>query len=286
MNDQAANLRRKIEMTNHPKQAKTIAIVSGKGGVGKSNIAVNFSLELINRGKKVILFDLDIGMGNINLLLGLQPNKSIADLFNEGLSIYDIIEQGPNDLSYIAGGSGLSGFLQLDESKKSYFFEQYHALCEMYDFIIFDMGAGASIDSLFFILASDECIVVTTPEPTAITDAYSMIKQIIQQGGEMPIQLILNRSTSQKEGLLALERFQQVVHQFLHIHTKVLGIIPEDKAVAQAVIHQIPYMISDEKSHVAKSIRKLTENYAALSNEKKETTSFIDKFKNLLRGNT
>lgn len=286
MNDQAAKLRRKVEITNNPKQAKTIAIVSGKGGVGKSNIAVNFSLELINHGKKVILFDLDIGMGNINILLGLQPKKSIVDLFNEDLSVHDIIEQGPNGLSYVAGGSGLSGFLQFDESKKNYFFDQYNELTEMYDFIIFDMGAGATIDSLFFILASDECIVVTTPEPTAITDAYSMIKQIVHQGGEMPIQIILNRSTSQKEGLLALERFQQVVYQFLHIHTKVLGIMPDDKTVTQAVIHQTPYMILNGKSHVAKSMRKLTENYVALSsdNNSKETKSFIEKFKKLLRG--
>lgn len=286
MNDQAARLRRKVEITNNPRQAKTIAIVSGKGGVGKSNIALNFSLELMSQGKKVIIFDLDIGMGNINILLGLQPKNSIVDLFNEGLSVHDIIEHGPNGLSFIAGGSGLSGFLQLDESKRNYFFDQYNELIQMYDYIIFDMGAGATDDSLFFILAADECVVVTTPEPTSITDAYSMIKHIVHNGGKMPIQIVLNRSISRKEGALALERFQQVVHKFLDIQTTVLGVMPDDKTVTQAVIRQTPYMMLDEKSQVSKAMRKLTEKYVLASNKNNtaETKTFTEKLKKLLRG--
>lgn len=286
MNDQAAGLRRKIEISNHPRQAKTLSIISGKGGVGKSNIALNFSLELIKHNLKVIIFDLDVGMGNINILLGLQPRKSIVDLLNDELSIDEVIEHGPGNLSYIAGGSGLTNFLKLDEAKKNHFYKQYDELVKMYDYIIFDMGAGVTTESLFFILASDESIVVTTPEPTSITDAYSMIKQVVNYGGTMPIRIILNRAKSQKEGMQALERFQKVVDQFLKISTISMGILPEDQTVSQAVIKQTPYTLLNEKSKVAKSMRLLTENYVNSSTDTKyiETDSFIQKFKKLWRG--
>lgn len=286
MNDQAASLRRKIEAQHHQRLAKTISIISGKGGVGKSNIALNFSLELMNQGKKVIIFDLDVGMGNIHILLGLQPDKTIIDLLNENLSIYDVIAYGPEGLAYIAGGTGLTGFLELTEDRKNHFYMQYNELVQMYDYIIFDMGAGVTQDSLFFILASDESIVVTTPEPTSITDAYSMVKQIVNHGGEMPIHIILNRAISQKEGIAALRRFQHVIKQFLHIQTNGMGVIPEDQIVTQAVLQQTPYMLLNKKSQAAKSMRKLTENYLTSSNKTDfiEESSFVQKLIKLLRG--
>jgi len=284
MDDQAASLRRKVEMNSQPREAKTVSIISGKGGVGKSNIALNISLELLNQDKKVILFDLDVGMGNINILLGLQPKNSIVDLLNEKLSIFDIMEQGPRNLSYIAGGSGLSGFFTLDDSKKNYFFEQYNELIHLYDYIIFDMGAGVTEDSLFFILASDECIVITTPEPTSITDAYSMIKQVVTNGYDMPIHVILNRARSQKEGMQALKRFQQVVTQFLQIHINLMGIIPEDQIVSEAVRKQTPYVILNEKSRAAKAMRELTTNYIKSTKEMNRirTNSFIQRLKKII----
>ena len=284
MDDQAASLRRKVEMNSQPREAKTISIISGKGGVGKSNIALNISLELMNQDKKVILFDLDVGMGNINILLGLQPRKSIVDLLNEELSIFDIIEQGPRNLSYIAGGTGLSSFFTLDAPKKNHFFEQYNELVHLYDYIIFDMGAGVTVDSLFFILASDECIVITTPEPTSITDAYSMIKQVVTNGYDMPIHVILNRARSQKEGMQALKRFQQVVTQFLQIHINLMGIIPEDQIVSEAVRKQTPYVILNEKSRAARAIRELTINYIKSTKQMNNirTFSFIQRLKKFI----
>lgn len=273
-----------MELKNNPRQAKTISVISGKGGVGKSNIALNFSLELIKHRKKVLLIDLDVGMGNINILLGMQPDKTIVHLFEEELSFYEIIEQGPEGLAYIAGGSGLSKFFMLDKSRKNHFYKQYNELVEMYDYIIFDMGAGSTEDSLFFILASDESIVVTTSEPTSITDAYSMIKHVVNNGGTMPIHVILNRATSQKDGMQALKQFQEVVTQFLHIQAHLMGIIPEDKTVTQAVIQQTPYILLNEKSQAAKAMRELTTNYINASNKINHIGkySFIQKLKKLI----
>lgn len=284
MSDQAESLRQQLIIAENPKQAKTLSIVSGKGGVGKSNTALNFSIELIKKRKKVLLFDLDVGMGNIDILCGLHAKKTIIDMFTEHLSIYDIIEPGPAGLSYIAGGSGLSGFFMMDQEKQQYFFEQYKALVQMYDYIIFDMGAGVTRDSLFFILASDECIVITTPEPTSITDAYGMIKHVIHNQPNMPIYVIMNRSFNHKDGLDSLERFKQVVTKFLRINIQLLGILPDDPTVSKAVRRQMPYVMFSEKAAVSIALRQLTLNYLNETSNRNEikSFSFIQKLKQLL----
>ncbi|MFD1850363.1 MinD/ParA family protein [Oceanobacillus bengalensis] len=285
INDQAARLRRQIENNKNPKQAKTLCIISGKGGVGKSNIAVNFSLELINNGKKVLLIDLDVGMGNVDILLGLHAKKTIFDMFHENLLIHDIIEVGPNNLAYIAGGSGLQDFFSMDENKKSFFITQYNELVDMFDFIIFDMGAGIQAESLFFILSADECIVVTTPEPTSITDAYSAIKHVISNQRNMPIYVIMNRSISKKSGKQALNRFSGVIEQFLQIKVRQLGILPDDKAVVQSVIKQVPYLLLNERSDVSKALKELTFNYLSDGegmDKDRSASSFVKKLKQYL----
>lgn len=284
MRDQAESLRRRLEMARNPKQAKTISIVSGKGGVGKSNIAVNFSLELLRQQKKVLLFDLDIGMGNIDILLGLHASHTIVDMFDKGLSIHDITEKGPNDLAYIAGGSGLTDFFTMDPAKADYFLKQYEELIRMYDYIIFDMGAGATSDSILFILASDECFVVTTPEPTSITDAYGMIKHIVNNQGNMSIYVVMNRSHTPKNGSKALENFKQVVAQFLHTEIKLLGILPDDKTVSTAVVKQTPYVLLKEKASISIAMKQLVRNYltGSIAVNKVEAFLFMRKLKHYM----
>jgi flagellar biosynthesis protein FlhG len=282
--DQAESLRRKIETTKHELHAKTISFVSGKGGVGKSSIAVNFSIELSSQGKKVLLVDLDIGMGNVEILLGLQANKTIVNMLEDQIPIYDIMEIGPNNLHYIAGGSGLTNLFSIDQLKMDYFLAQYEKVVQMFDYIIFDMGAGATQSSIDFVLASDECIVVTTPEPTSITDAYSMIKYITGFNKEMPIYVVLNRSDNIKKGLMTVNRFQKLISQFLGIEMKFLGILPEDKAVSSAVIRQAPFVIDNSKSAISKSIKQLTDNYQNRlgGNTVKESSTFVERLKGLL----
>ncbi|MUK89896.1 AAA family ATPase [Ornithinibacillus sp. L9] len=283
--DQAESLRRQFEILQNPKQAKTISFVSGKGGVGKSNTALNFSLELCRNDKKVLLIDLDIGMGNIEILLGLHSQYTIVDMLQEQLPIYDIIETGPNNLSYISGGTGLNDIFSLDQTELDYFFVQYHKISKMYDFIVFDMGAGATPTSMAFVLAADECIVVTTPEPTSITDAYSMIKHIVKEQPGLSMYVLMNRSQSQKSGTKALERFQRVVKQFLKKDIQLLGILPDDQVVSTAVIRQVPYSIFNKKAAVSKALKLLIKNYISDSATQtaNEPVSFIQKFKRLIR---
>ncbi|WP_239984581.1 MinD/ParA family protein [Lentibacillus sediminis] len=281
--DQAAELRRRLGKETAVKQARTIAVVSGKGGVGKSSIVINFSLELIKNGKKVLLIDLDVGMGNIDILLGFYASRSFADLFSGDVSMHDIIERGPEGLAYIAGGKGLGSLFSLDEEKRDYFYAEYRELAKQYDYILFDMGAGASEDSIFFILAADECIVVTTPEPTAITDAYSMVKQVVAKEPKMPFHIIMNRASSFKSGSKATERFQKVVLRFLSADVQRMGIIPDDKAVATAVIRQIPFTIMNSKSPASKTMKQLTRDYLMEETETENNAStFLQKLRRFM----
>ncbi len=261
MSDQAKNLREQFKGPIKGKKGKTIAIVSGKGGVGKSNFAVNFSLELLQKQKSVLLFDLDVGMGNIDILLGLHAEQTVIDMIEKELPIRDIIEDGPRGLAYISGGTALTDFFTMDQHKRKYFYEQYQQLINVYDYIIFDMGAGATSDSMFFVLASDECIVITTPEPTAITDAYGMIKHIINNRQNMPIYVVMNRCRSKKIGERSLDKFQQVITSFLQIETRRLGILPEDKMVSTAVTRQTPYILLNEKLPVSKALKEIVQHY-------------------------
>lgn len=261
MSDQANSLRQQLKKSIKRKKGKTISIVSGKGGVGKSNFAVNFSLELLQEQKSVLLFDLDVGMGNIDILLGLSAEYTVIDMIEKELPIRNIIENGPRGLAYISGGTALTDFFTMDQQKRKYFYEQYQQLIDKYDYIIFDMGAGVTSDSLFFVLASDECIVITTPEPTSITDAYGMIKHIINNQQNMPIYVVMNRSRSHKIGERSLNRFKQVISSFLQIDIMKLGILPEDKMVSTAVTRQTPYILLNEKSPVSRALKEIVHHY-------------------------
>lgn len=283
--DQADNLRRKLRDEKKDSSSKTISIVSGKGGVGKSNIAVNFTLELLNQNKKTLLFDLDVGMGNIDILLGLHAGHTIIDMIEQRLSIDDIIEHGPKNLSYIAGGSGPNQLFSMTEDDANYFLKEYEKLQYVYDYIIFDLGAGASNDSMFFILASDECFVVTTPEPTSITDAYGMIKHIVNYDQNMPIYIVMNRTVTQRSGQQAMKRFQRVIQHFLGQDTQALGVLPDDKHVSTAVMRQTPLIILNKRSPMSRAIQQMTSHYLAHPDENntKESLSFIQKLRQLLR---
>lgn len=284
MNDQAKSLRAKMKRTE-TKLAKTISIVSGKGGVGKSNFALNFSMELLSLQKKVILFDLDVGMGNIDILLGLHAEKTIIDMLQQRLSIFSIIEKGPKKLSYIAGGSSLVDLFTMSDEQMDYFLQQYEKLLTDYDYIIFDLGAGISEENLFFNLASDECFIVTTPEPTAITDAYSFIKQLVRREKKMPIYIVINRCFSKKIGKNTLDRFANVADQFLQKEVIKLGVLPNDPVVSKAVMKQTPYTLLNKGAPISRAIKQLTDRYVHQNNHnnQKPSLSFTQRLKKLFR---
>ncbi|WP_335870734.1 MinD/ParA family protein [Bacillus sp. 2205SS5-2] len=258
MKDQAQGLRAKLKLQS---RARTIAVVSGKGGVGKSNIALNFSTHLAKKNKKVLLMDLDIGMGNIHILMGKNTNKTIMDLLDGTADIKDIVTEGPEGISYIAGGTGLRSFVEWSEDKFEIFTDGMRLLQETYDFILFDMGAGASKESVDLIMTMDEILLITTPEPTSITDAYSLMKFIFFREGKQKVSVICNRAQQISQGNETLRRFQNVIDKFLRKHVSILGTIVEDPNVGRAVREQVPFCLQYPKSAASLGIERIVTLY-------------------------
>lgn len=285
MKDQADALRIRIQKMKQMKSAKTLAVVSGKGGVGKSNFSLNFSIELTKRKHKVLLFDMDIGMGNVDILMGCTSSHSLVDFFNGTETLKNIVMKGSGQLHYIAGGAGLNDFLTLNDHRISSFFEEFEELITHYDYVLFDMGAGMTVDSLKFILAVDEIVVITTPEPTSITDAYSTIKYIhLNDDSDIPFYVVINRAFNEREGKEVIFRLQSVVNQFLKRQLISFGILPEDRTVIQAIKNQVPF-IFNEKSIAAKAIKIMADKYENdhfLETPSTDAINFVSRLKRIL----
>ncbi|WP_216827969.1 MinD/ParA family protein [Alkalihalobacterium elongatum] len=274
MNDQAESLRRLMDNKNGMCDTKVISVISGKGGVGKSNFSINFSLGLSRAGFRVLLFDLDIGMANVDILMGMTSKYNIVDMIENELTIWDIIEKGPGNVSFISGGSGFSQLFKLSERKLERFVTQLETLKQHYDYIIFDMGAGISEDSLQFILSGNEAIMVTTPEPTSITDAYAMLKYINNQVITIKCSLIVNRTETEKEGKVTGENFQRVVKQFLQKEITYLGSIPNDNTVKKAVRSQLPFLLLDPKAKSSRAVELIVQEFIGEQREQKSNSDF------------
>ncbi|WP_027963206.1 MinD/ParA family protein [Halalkalibacillus halophilus] len=297
VNDQAHQLRNKMKKGVHVNaenappvnkhQAHTIAIFSGKGGVGKSNFALNFGLGLCKQGKKVLIFDLDIGMGNVDILLGVHPIHSLTTMLEKKLQISDIIEQGPDNLSYVAAGTGLTDFFHMNEEKYNYFVQELDHVTSKYDYILFDLGAGMTEEHMAFINSSDECFVVTTTEPPSITDAYAAIKQMVIHSpnvDSLKLSLLVNRVESKQEMKAVYEKLEQVINKFLDFNIHLLGSLPDDPFVTQAVKKQVPFIELDQRSAVSKTLFKIVLDYLRLKEEIPQSDqSFINKLTSIFK---
>ncbi|MWV43531.1 AAA family ATPase [Paenibacillus sp. HJL G12] len=243
------------------KTAKLITVTSGKGGVGKSNFTLNFALALQSLGKRVLVFDADIGMANIDVLMGVSAKYNLYHLLRREKRIDEIIERGPGLLSFIAGGSGMSDLFSLSQSDLDYFSEQIEGIAEEMDYIIFDTGAGLSKENFNFIHSADECLVVTTPEPTSITDAYALIKVVSAKDEKTAFKLIVNRAADEKEAIQTADKIIMAAQRFLNVQISVLGYISEDHHVVQAVKKQVPFSTAFPNCAAARDIQRLAYRY-------------------------
>jgi flagellar biosynthesis protein FlhG len=265
MNDQAQSLRDKLnrnrELGPSDRKTKVITVTSGKGGVGKSNFSLNFALGLQKKGQKVILIDMDLGFANIDILMGISSKKNIVNMIDNRTSIWDIIELGPEGLQFIAGGSGLSQVIDMDEHKLNYFFDQLALLNGYADTVILDTGAGVTNETLRYILSADDVVLVTTPEPTSITDAYAVIKMTSQRSPHAHFSIVVNRAINGKEGRITGDRLLMVARQFLQVELVTLGYVPDDAHVSKAVKKQEPFLLAYPSSRASEAIRSLVESY-------------------------
>ena len=228
------------------KRTRIIAVASGKGGVGKTNISINLALAYGQLGKRVIVMDADLGLANVNVILGIIPKYNLYHLIRRQKKMRDIILDTSYGIQIVAGASGFSKIANLSDEERETFVQELSEL-QSAEVIIIDTSAGVSNNVLSFIRAADECLIVTTPEPTAITDAYGIIKIIATEVDNMNLglKLIVNRVHSVTEGKRVAERVINIAGQFLNLKVDYLGYVYDDPAVSNAVLRQRPFLVTD-----------------------------------------
>lgn len=282
MVDQASNLRKLVvaKKDELPRRTRTIAITSGKGGVGKTSISVSISIALARLGYSVTLLDADLGLANINVILGIIPQYNLYHVIKGKKKLKDIIIPVPEGIKIIAGASGFHQLANLDIKQRKEFIDDLAGL-DTDDYMIIDTGAGVSQNVMSFVTAAEEVIVVTTPEPTAITDAYGIIKSIAAHSTEKTIKLVVNRCSSVSEGKRVAQRIINIAGQFLNIKVESLGFVYDDEAVPRSVRSQKPFIVSYPKSKATTCITMIAQRVANREIEPQTGTGITGFFRNL-----
>lgn len=264
--DQAENLRKlkeKVKKTSHPSNGRLntriIAITSGKGGVGKSTLSINIGLSLVKVGKKVLVLDGDLGLANINVLLGIIPQYNLYHVVKGHKNLEEIIINTPEGIDIIPGANGYTQLANLDDEKRNLLIQNFSFL-DKYDYIFIDTGGGISSNVIGLIMASDEVIVVTTPEPTSITDSYGLIKSVVNQERNKKISIVVNRAKDEKEGKKVATRVASISSKFLSIKVEEYGIIFLDDDVEKSIRAQKPLILNYPNSKAASCIHKVTQS--------------------------
>lgn len=264
--DQAQQLRNIVKQKNQqPVQgARIITITSGKGGVGKSNVAVNLAVQMQKMGKKVLIFDADFGLANVEVMFGAIPKYNLSDLIYRGKPIHDIITVGPMDIGFISGGSGITGVNNLSRDQIAFLIHNLKKLDTMADVILIDTGAGIADSVLEFVVASPEVILVMTPEPSSLTDSYSLLKALHRNPNfkreASSIKVVSNKVTTADDGHAVFGKVNAVVSQFLNGNLTYLGMIPQDKEIDKAVRQQMPVAITHPEARSSRAFEKLADN--------------------------
>lgn len=232
------------DMSATPKKEETrvIAITSGKGGVGKTTVSVNLAISMARMGQKVLLMDGDLGLANVNVLLGIIPEHNIYEVIKGKKRIQDIILQTNYGIDLLAGASGITQLANLDEEQRENFLRGLDDL-RGYDILIIDTGAGVGANVIGLVKPADEILIVTTPEPTSITDAYGMIKSIVVNRQDKRIKLLVNRVDSAVEAKRVADRLISISSQFLKADVESLGFIFEEEIVQKSIRNQRPYVV-------------------------------------------
>jgi flagellar biosynthesis protein FlhG len=225
-------------------QARVIVVTSGKGGVGKTNVTVNLALALAKRGKKTILFDADLGMANVDVIMGVSPKANLAEVINGRKTMEEILLPYSDCLEIVPGGSGIHELADLDQAALDRFVAKLKELEHRADYILVDTGAGISRTVLNFVLAATEVLLVTTPEPTAITDAYGLIKALDQHNPAARVQLLVNMVESELEARAVAQKLIMIVNRFLDIEVSYLTCLEKDPHVSRAVLQQQPFYLA------------------------------------------
>jgi flagellar biosynthesis protein FlhG len=243
--------------------ARVLAVASGKGGVGKTNVAVNLAVTFAKQGYQVVVLDCDLGLANVDALLGLHPKFTLQHVLTRQRRLEEVVLEGPAGVRIVPGASGLSELADLSDAQRDDLMTRLGGIDGMADIVILDTGAGISANVLQFVVAAGDVLVVTTPEPTAITDAYALIKvvtsRVAQTRGESPMRmrLVVNQTMNDAEARETATNIVTVAKRFLDVDIEALGGIPADPAVLRAVRSQGPFTLLTPRAPASQAVERL-----------------------------
>lgn len=289
--DQAERLRNIIKKQELPPiqkpVAKVITVTSGKGGVGKSSISVNLAIQLSRMGKRVVIFDADFGLANIEIMLGLHPRYNLADMMYRGKTLNDIITYGPENVGFISGGSGIQELANLSREQIITLIQKLNELDEFADVVIVDTGAGISDTVLEFVAASEEVLLVATPEPTSITDAYALLKTLNKKATyrkeKTVVKMIANQVHGNRDARELFEKLGMVVAKFLDIEVEYLGSVPYDHNMQKAIMKQTPISILDASCNTARAVNRIANTLEHTMEQEAEHVGIVKLFSSVIR---
>lgn len=240
-----------------PNKTLSISVASGKGGVGKTNLALNLGFALHELGQTLVLLDADLGLANLDVLLGLSPEKNLQDLLGDASAENVVVPLAKEGFVFLPSASGVAELVELDEDVQSMLLHKLDALFRQYDYLILDLGAGISPTVLSFAAMPQERIVVITPEPTSLTDSYALIKVLCTLHQVRNFQIIVNMAESDKEAKSAFSRLSQACERFLELPISLLGVVHRDPMVTESVRHQVPLLKFSPNCQASQDIREI-----------------------------
>jgi flagellar biosynthesis protein FlhG len=294
MSDQAEQLRADVmnsclNRAGHhnrsiPERCRVLAVSSGKGGVGKTSLVLNLGLVLIRMGYRVVVIDADLGLANIDVMINAVPRYNLTDVVSGEKRVREIMIRGPLDLKIVPGGSGLFDLANIDRVKRGIILDQLTDLESEADFILIDTAAGISRNVTSFIGASDDFILITTPEPTALTDAYGMLKVIGEEQLKRTSHVVINSTRNLQQGKHTYNGLNRVVQKYLpSMELNYLGEVRHDSAVSAAIHDFIPFVLSRPRSAASIAVNRIAWRIAANGEAEKNTKKGIAGFISRLR---
>ncbi len=238
---------------------KSIAIANGKGGVGKTSISASLSISLAEHGHKVLLVDADLGLANLDLILGLKPHNTLKHVLRDGVAMGEVILEGPEGVDVITGGSGVKELACLEKAQLEELLASIRAAGSKYDFIVFDTASGVGDNVMVFLTRADRVLIVATPDPTSIIDAYATAKILFGEKPGADVSLIVNMADDDMHGKTVFNRFKAIIGQFVNHDVALAGVIEFDESVRRATRAREPFILKFPKARASKQIDAVVE---------------------------